>query len=207
MVLGVGTVVTVQIVTAGKGFGMMSPALVGLIAAETVSDPETGEIVLSAGDPVSEAHLEKFKEFGVESLKVVDDAASTDATGVILNTLRKDPDKSQDEALVRIYTLMRPGEPPSMDMAYSLLERLFFNEKRYDLGAVGRGVADQDMKTSGRILLEFLRDLADDIVAVFLRGSERRRRAAAQAVKCEAVDHLRRVMQVQTQGRQIMIHG
>jgi DNA-directed RNA polymerase subunit beta len=123
--------------------GKRGEKLIGRTAAETVSDPETGEIVLSAGDAVTEAHLEKFAEFGIETLQVLDDPASVDATGVILNTLRKDPDKSQDEALVRIYTLMRPGEPPSMEMAYSLLERLFFNEKRYDLGAVGRHMINQ----------------------------------------------------------------
>jgi DNA-directed RNA polymerase subunit beta len=123
--------------------GKRAEKLVGRIAGETVSDPETGEILLSAGDEVQESYLEKFKEYGIETLQVVDLANSADATGVILNTLRKDPDKSQDEALVRIYTLMRPGEPPSMEMAYSLLERLFFNEKRYDLGAVGRHMINQ----------------------------------------------------------------
>jgi DNA-directed RNA polymerase subunit beta len=112
-------------------------------SATTVSDPETGEIVLAAGDAVNASHLEKLRELGVESLNVVDLEQSRDQIGVILNTLRKDPDKSQDEALVRIYTLMRPGEPPSMEMAHSLLDRLFFNEKRYDLGSVGRHMINQ----------------------------------------------------------------
>jgi DNA-directed RNA polymerase subunit beta len=123
--------------------GKKAEKLLGRFAAETVADSESGEVVISAGDVVKEDHLEKLKELGVETLKIVDSEQSTDTIGVILNTLRKDPDKSQEEALVRIYTLMRPGEPPSMEMAYSLLERLFFNEKRYDLGGVGRHMINQ----------------------------------------------------------------
>jgi len=62
---------------------------------------------------------------------------------VILNTIKKDPTKSKEEALVRIYSLMRPGEPPTMEMAGSLLEKLFFSNKRYDLGEVGRYMINQ----------------------------------------------------------------
>jgi len=123
--------------------GKKAEKLVGRTSASTISDPETGEIVLTAGDEITAKHLEQAVELGIESLRTVDPEASGDAWGVVLNTIRKDPDKSQDEALVRIYTLMRPGEPPSMDMAYALLERLFFNEKRYDLGAVGRHMINQ----------------------------------------------------------------
>jgi DNA-directed RNA polymerase subunit beta len=132
--------------------GKKAEKLVGRTSASTVSDPESGEIQLVAGDEITAVHVETLKELGIESLRVIDMESSTDQIGVILNTLRKDPDKSQDEALVRIYTLMRPGEPPSMDMAHSLLERLFFNEKRYDLGAVGRHMINQrlDLKIDAK---------------------------------------------------------
>ena len=117
--------------------------LIDRTAAETLSDPESGEVFLAAGDTITEDHIILCRELGIDSMRVVDDTEQLDQVGVILNTLRKDPDKSQDEALVRIYTLMRPGEPPSMDMAHSLFDRLFFNEKRYDLGAVGRHMINQ----------------------------------------------------------------
>jgi len=62
---------------------------------------------------------------------------------VILNTLRKDPTKSREEALLRLYSLVRPGETPTLEMAESLLDKLFFNSKRYDLGEVGRHMINQ----------------------------------------------------------------
>ncbi len=75
-------------------------------------------------------------------------------TMVILNTIRKDPTKSREEALMRIYTLVRPGETPTLEMAEWLIEKLFFNNKRYDLGDVGRYMINQrlglDIPTSTR---------------------------------------------------------
>ena len=63
---------------------------------------------------------------------------------MILNTLHKDQTLSQEEALFKIYSVLRPGgEPPSVEMAQLLLDRLFFNSKRYDLGEVGRYKLDQ----------------------------------------------------------------
>src|SRR5690606_12969705 len=56
----------------------------------------------------------------------------------ISETLRSDPTKSQLEALVEIYRMMRPGEPPTKESAEGLFQNLFFNQERYDLSSVGR---------------------------------------------------------------------
>jgi len=61
-----------------------------------------------------------------------------DEADVVRNTLRKDATRSQEEALHRIYNLLRPGEPPRADSAREILNKLFFNPKRYDLARVGR---------------------------------------------------------------------
>ncbi len=64
---------------------------------------------------------------------------------MILNTIKKDPTKSREEALFKIYSILRPGEPPSFDMAESLVDKFFFGNKRYDLGEVGRYMINQRM--------------------------------------------------------------
>jgi DNA-directed RNA polymerase subunit beta len=117
--------------------------LVGRIAAEDVEDPDTGEILLETNDEITSEKLEALRRAGVSELKVFD-IPHRDEADVIRNTLRKDPCKSGDsherqtDALNKIYNLIRPGEPPRSDVAKDILKKLFFSEKRYDLGKVGR---------------------------------------------------------------------
>ena len=112
--------------------------LVGrLNGSEDIVDTKTGEILLGAFDAVEEGHLEVLKEAGKKSVKVLAAPEGTDP-GVIENTLRKDPSTSEEEALTFIYNLMRPGDPPNIETARGLLDRLFFNPKHYNLGDVGR---------------------------------------------------------------------
>ena len=112
--------------------------LVGrLNGSEDIVDTKTGEILLGAFDAIEEGHLELLKEVGKKSVKVLAAPEGTDP-GVIENTLRKDPSTSEEEALTFIYNLMRPGDPPNIETARGLLDRLFFNPKHYNLGDVGR---------------------------------------------------------------------
>ncbi len=114
----------------------------GSFLAETVVDRETGEVLLAVGTELNEDAVEKIREAGRKTIQIIKKDESRNAY-VILNTIQKDPTKSREEALVKIYTLMRPGEPPTMEMAESLLEKLFFSNKRYDLGEVGRYMINQ----------------------------------------------------------------
>ena len=110
--------------------------------AETIVNQETGEVLYAVGTELSEEVIEKIRETGKKNIKIVPiDEKRT--VYVILNTLQKDSTKSREEALLKIYSLMRPGEPPTMEMAESLLEKLFFSNKRYDLGEVGRYMINQ----------------------------------------------------------------
>lgn len=117
--------------------GKNSSKLSGKICASPVIDPKTGEIVLSCGETITEPFIEQLKNLRIRKIKVISSDLTHDPK-VIINTLQKDSTKSQQEALFKIYTLLRPGEPPSPEMAKGLLERLFFTSKRYDLGEVGR---------------------------------------------------------------------
>ena len=111
--------------------------LVGSFIAENIIDKETGEVVLTAGDTIDQKKLERLAELKIKKIKVVEREEHREAY-VIINTLHKDPASSREEALNKLYSLLRPGEPPTMEMAESLLDKLFFNAKRYDLGEVGR---------------------------------------------------------------------
>jgi DNA-directed RNA polymerase subunit beta len=112
-------------------------ALVGRIVAEDVISRETGEIIAEAGRPLAETALELMKSQKVTKIALVESEKNLEED-VIIKTLEKDPTSGREEALKRIYNLMRPGDPPNAETAMALLERLFFNPKRYNLASVGR---------------------------------------------------------------------
>ena len=111
--------------------------LIGRILSHDVIDANTGELLATANDEISDDHLNKFRKNGIESVGTlwVNDL---DRGPYISNTLRIDPTKTQLEALVEIYRMMRPGEPPTKDAAQNLFHNLFFTFERYDLSGVGR---------------------------------------------------------------------
>ena len=126
--------------------GVRKDKIVGKFSAENVV--EKGITLLRGGEIITEEHLEKIREYKIPKIKILETDLTKD-TGVILNTLHKDQTISQDEALFKIYSVLRPGgEPPSVEMAQLLLDRLFFSSKRYDLGEVGR------YKLNQRLLLD-----------------------------------------------------
>ncbi|MFP5374104.1 MAG: DNA-directed RNA polymerase subunit beta [Gammaproteobacteria bacterium] len=111
--------------------------LVGRILSHDVVDAGTGELLAAANDEIGEDHLEAFRKAGVEVVGTlwVNDL---DRGPYLSNTLRIDATKTQLEALVEIYRMMRPGEPPTKDAAQNLFHNLFFTFDRYDLSGVGR---------------------------------------------------------------------
>jgi len=112
-------------------------ALIDRAVAEDIVDPETGEIIIECGKLITEEILESMKERKITKLVLVKKKKGLDSD-VILKTLAKDKTSNSEEALKRIYNLLRPGNPPSLETAKALLQRLFFNPKRYDLARVGR---------------------------------------------------------------------
>jgi DNA-directed RNA polymerase subunit beta len=111
--------------------------LIGRVLAHDVADPKTGELLASANEELGEDHLEKFRKAGVETVGTLF-VNDLDRGPYVSNTLRIDPTRTQLEALVEIYRMMRPGEPPTKDAAQNLFQNLFFTLDRYDLSAVGR---------------------------------------------------------------------
>ena len=111
--------------------------LVGRILSHDVIDANTGELLAQANDEITDDQLQAFRKAGVESVGTlwVNDL---DRGPYLSNTLRIDNTKTQLEALVEIYRMMRPGEPPTKDAAQNLFHNLFFTFERYDLSTVGR---------------------------------------------------------------------
>ncbi|MCP4634698.1 MAG: DNA-directed RNA polymerase subunit beta [candidate division Zixibacteria bacterium] len=109
----------------------------GLVAAAPVIDQNTGEVIINAGDTFTAAHIEQLTELKKKSIEYIDFKIATDP-GVMVKTFSKDGSTNEEEALYKLYNLVRPGDPPTLDSAKKLLEMMFFSPKRYDLGGVGR---------------------------------------------------------------------
>jgi DNA-directed RNA polymerase subunit beta len=102
---------------------------------EDVLNPETGELIAEAGTILTPVICKKIGDEGIQELTLVKDLKSNP---VMYQTIAADPTHSEEDALFKIYNLIRPGEPPNVNTARELFKRLFFDEKRYDLGELGR---------------------------------------------------------------------
>ena len=111
--------------------------LLGRFIAEDIVNMQTGEVYADAGDEITDELLARFVENGTEEVEVllID---NVNFGPHLRNTLATDRNASREEALVDIYRVMRPGEPPTLESSHALFESLFFNSDRYDLSSVGR---------------------------------------------------------------------
>jgi DNA-directed RNA polymerase subunit beta len=111
--------------------------LLSKIIAHSVIDKESGELMADANTEITEELLEKLREAGIKKFEVLY-VNDLDQGPYISNTLNIDSSTNELEALVEIYRMMRPGEPPTKEAAQNLFKNLFFTEERYDLSGVGR---------------------------------------------------------------------
>ncbi|WP_029007687.1 DNA-directed RNA polymerase subunit beta [Azospirillum halopraeferens] len=111
--------------------------LTGRYLAVDIINEQTGEVLHEAGDELSAGDLEKLEKSGIAEIPVL----AIDHINVgayIRNTMAADRNASREDALIDIYRVMRPGEPPTLESAEALFNGLFFDSERYDLSAVGR---------------------------------------------------------------------
>ena len=109
----------------------------GRALAKNVVDEKTGEVIVECNAEVNDEVLEKLNEAGVKNIETLY-TNELDCGPFISDTLRQDSTRNELEALVEIYRMMRPGEPPTKESAENLFQNLFFSADRYDLSAVGR---------------------------------------------------------------------
>ncbi len=125
--------------------------LIGKVLSKDIFNEETGEVLFSANTEIDEEILAQISDHQIKEVKCLY-INELDKGPYISNTLRVDPTSNRLEALVEIYRMMRPGEPPTKDSAETLFNNLFFNDERYDLSEVGR------MKFNRRLKLDSERD-------------------------------------------------
>ncbi|WFP48644.1 DNA-directed RNA polymerase subunit beta [Methylomonas sp. EFPC3] len=111
--------------------------LYGKILGHNVIDKSTGELLASVNDEITDNLLQKLIDAGVPEINTLY-VNDLDRGPYISNSMRLDTTTNRLEALVEIYRMMRPGEPPTVESAENLFENLFFTDERYDLSAVGR---------------------------------------------------------------------
>jgi DNA-directed RNA polymerase subunit beta len=151
---------------------VQSDQLIGRYLAQDIFDPATGQVIFEAGHEIEEENLETFTEMKIKDVPVL--AIEHVNTGAyIRNTMIADKADTREEALIDIYRVMRPGEPPTVDSADALFTSLFFDPERYDLSPVGRvkmnARLDLDADDQFRILekadilaiVKYLHDLRD----------------------------------------------
>ena len=102
-----------------------------------VFDKKTGEIFITKDAKLTEEHIKQIKKASIKKIRFLKSEEATSGS-VIANTILKDSARSSEDALETIYQQLRSGEAPDLDTAKNLIDRLFFNPKRYDLGDVGR---------------------------------------------------------------------
>ncbi len=137
--------------------------LIGHYVAGDIINEATGEVYVEAGEEITESVLEALEAADVSTIPTL----AIDHINVgpyIRNTLAVDKNSSREEALIDIYRVMRPGEPPTLETAEALFRGLFFDSERYDLSAVGRVKMNSRLGFKTEDTLRTLRK--EDILAV-----------------------------------------
>ena len=147
--------------------------LVGKIVARDLIDTDSGEVVAPANAEITEDLLPKLRKAGISDLPVLY-VNDVDKGPYISTTLNIDPTKTKLEALVEIYRMMRPGEPPTKDAAETLFNTLFASPDKYDLSAVGRMKFNRRLRRDlvegpaviydGKLFSSFSDDFSKDLV-------------------------------------------
>ena len=111
--------------------------VIGRFVASDIIDESTGEIIVEAGDEITADTLDAFDKMKLKSFDTLH-IDNVNVGGYLRNTLEADKNSCREEALIDIYKVMRPGEPPTVETADYLFRSMFFDLDRYDLSAVGR---------------------------------------------------------------------
>lgn len=127
---------------------LVEPAyLIGKYLAKDTIDPATGEVVYSAGHEITEEVLENLVDLKFKEIEIL--AIGSNQRGEYFrDTLAADKNSNKEEALLDIYRMLRPGEPPTLEAADAIFHGLFFEQDKYDLSSVGR------VKLNGRLGLK-----------------------------------------------------
>ena len=158
----------------------------GRYLAQDIVNMETGEIYGEAGEELDAKLLATLKDLGLKEIPILD-IDHVNVGAFIRNTLNIDKNSNTEEALLDIYRVMRPGEPPTPEAAATLFNGIFFDSERYDLSAVGRVKMNMRLDLDAPDTMRTLRK--EDILAVIKtlvglarrQGRDRRHRPSRQS--------------------------
>jgi len=122
--------------------------LAGKLFKDDIIDTDSQAVLARRFDPVTAASLKQVKAAGHKTVEALD--ISWDG-GVMLKSIRSDDARTRDDALKDIYRKLRPGDPPTPANAWQLIKRLFFDERHYDLGRVGRYKINQKLALGSKV--------------------------------------------------------
>src|SRR5579862_1357451 len=108
--------------------------LKGTVLTHDIADPSSGEVVVPALTKLTEEIIDTIRGLKVKEVDVITEVKDE----LILNSIREDDVETNEEAMLRIYQRMRPGNPPQKEKALELFHELFFDDKRYNFGRIGR---------------------------------------------------------------------
>jgi DNA-directed RNA polymerase subunit beta len=144
--------------------------LLGLAIAKDIVDQSTGEVLVECNTEITEETLEILQEAGVSVIETLY-TNDLDCGPFVSDTLRIDVTRTELEALVEIYRMMRPGEPPTKESAENLFNNLFFSSDRYDLSSVGRmkfnrRLGREESEGEGTLSREDITDVLKSLVGI-----------------------------------------
>ncbi len=131
---------------------------------EEIANLKTGEIITEKETDLTPEIRKALLKEGINTVKVMKSLSATSSMNIILNTIQKDSSKSTEQALEIMYRQLRSGEAPDMETAKNLVDKLFFNPKKYDLGKVGRYRLNKKLNLNIDLSLTVLTH--QDIVAI-----------------------------------------
>ena len=144
--------------------------LIGKILGHNLVDKRTGELIASVNDEVTGHIIDRCVECGVSELNTLY-VNDLDRGAYISNAMRADTTTNNLEALVEIYRMMRPGEPPTRESAENLFQNLFFTDERYDLSTVGRmkfnrRLGREEIEGSGTLTKDDIIDVLKELISI-----------------------------------------
>ena len=140
-----------------------SDYFLGKYIKNNISNPINNEIFLKSGSAIDQENLNNILKYNISTLEIADVDPITKGS-YLIDTLNMDKNDSKMEAINDIYRVLRPGEPPSFEVANEIFNKLFFTSERYDLSDVGRVKLNNKLQLKCNDDITILRN--DDIIAI-----------------------------------------
>ena len=125
---------------------------------------ERNEVIVDRETVIEKEHVDLIADSGSKTILLHKEDVNTGDYSIIYNTLQKDPSNSEIEAVEHIYRVLRNAEPPDIETARGIIDKLFFSDKRYDLGEVGRFRINKKLKLDIDIEIRIL--TKEDIICI-----------------------------------------